>query len=126
MKKSIKRRLVFNFMLVIVITVVILQVVLSNAVKNFYYKNVEDILTSQIEYSTDFYSRYFSAFTIDDIIMGDIDLFWKYTTAQVQLLSLDGELLMDSLGVVHEGQINTSDVIQAKNLKKTNGKKPGS
>lgn len=118
MKKSIKRRLVVNFMLVIVITVVILQFVLSNSIRSYYYKNVEDILTSQIEYSTDFYSKYFSTFTIDDIIMGDVDLFWRYTTAQVQLLSLDGNLLMDSLGVVHEGPINTTDVIRAKNLEK--------
>ena len=105
-------------MLIIIITVLILQVVLSNSIKNYYYKNVEDILTSQIEYSTDFYSRYFSTFTIDDIIMGDIDLFWRYTTAQVQLLSLEGNLLMDSLGVVHEGAINTTDVIRAKNMEK--------
>ncbi len=105
-------------MLIIVITVVILQVVLSNAIKNYYYKNVEDILTSQIEYSTDFYSRYFSTFTLNDIIMGDIDLFWRYTTAQVQLLSLDGELLMDSLGIIHEGPINTLDVIRAKDMEK--------
>ena len=76
MKKSIKSRLVINFMLIIVITVLILQLVLSNVIKNYYYKNVEDILTSQIEYSTNFYSRYFSTFTFDDIIMGDIDLFW--------------------------------------------------
>ena len=118
MKKSIKSRLVINFMLIIVITVLILQLVLSNVIKNYYYKNVEDILTSQIEYSTNFYSRYFSTFTFDDIIMGDIDLFWRYTTAQVQILSLDGELLMDSLGVVHEGPVNTIDVIQAKNMEK--------
>ncbi|NLY46630.1 MAG: HAMP domain-containing histidine kinase [Tissierella sp.] len=118
MKKSIKSRLVINFMLVIVITVLILQIVLSNSIRNYYYKNVEDILTSQIEYSTDFYSKYFSTFTINDIIMGDIDLFWRYTTAQVQLLSLEGDLLMDSLGVVHEGPINTMDVIRAKNMEK--------
>ena len=118
MKKSIKSRLVINFMPVIVITVLILQIVLSNSIRNYYYKNVEDILTSQIEYSTDFYSKYFSTFTINDIIMGDIDLFWRYTTAQVQLLSLEGDLLMDSLGVVHEGPINTMDVIRAKNMEK--------
>ncbi len=118
MKKSIKSRLVINFMLIIVITVLILQIVLSNSIRNYYYKNVEDILTSQIEYSTDFYSKYFSTFNIDDIIMGDIDLFWRYTTAQVQLLSLEGNLLMDSLGVVHEGSIDTSDVAKAKNMEK--------
>lgn len=118
MKKSIKSRLVINFMLIIVITVVILQVVLSNAIKDYYYSNVEDILTSQIESSVDFHSRYFSNFTLDDIIMGDIDLFYKSTTAQVQLLSLEGDLLMDSLGIAHEEAINTLDVVKAKDLEK--------
>lgn len=118
MRRSIKSRLVINFMLIIVITVVILQVVLSNAIRSYYYKNVEDILTSQIEYSTEFHSKYFSNYTLDDIIMGDIDLFWKQTTAQVQLLSLEGELLMDSLGVVYDDPIATSDVLKAMNLEK--------
>ncbi|NLN14824.1 MAG: HAMP domain-containing protein [Tissierellia bacterium] len=118
MKKSIRTRLVGNFMLIIVITVVILQIALSNAIRNYYYKNVEDILTSQIEYSTDFYSRYFSTFTLDDIVMGDVDLFFKYTTAQVQLLSLDGILLMDSLGVVYDEPIKTPDILAAQNMEK--------
>lgn len=58
MDKSIKTRLVKNFMLIIIITVVILEVVLINAVKSYYYKNVEDILTNQIEFSTSYYLRY--------------------------------------------------------------------
>ncbi len=90
MKRSIKTRLVKNFMLVIVITVLILEVVLSNAIRQYYYKNIEDILTSQIEYSTDFYSRYFASFDIRDIVIDDIDLFWRYTNAQVQIISLEG------------------------------------
>lgn len=118
MKSSIKIRLVKNFMLVIVITVLILEIVLSNAIKRYYYKNIEDILTSQIEYSTDFYSRYFASFDLGDIIIDDIDLFWRYTNAQVQILSLDGELLMDSLGVDHMGPIETSDVIKARDMEK--------
>lgn len=118
MKRSIKNRLVKSFMLVIVITVVILEVVLTNAIREYYYKNVEDILTSQIEYSTDFYSRYFSSFNVEDIVLDDIDLFWRYTDAQVQILSLDGELLMDSLGVERTEAISSFDVLRAKNGEK--------
>lgn len=114
MKKSIKSRLVRSFMLVIIITVVILEIVLTNAIREYYYKNVEDILTSQIEYSTDFYSRYFSSFDVEDIVLDDVDLFWRYTNAQVQILSLDGELLMDSLGVDYPEVLNTSDITKAK------------
>lgn len=118
MRRSIKSRLIRSFMLVIIITVVILEIVLTNSIREYYYKSVEDILTSQIEYSTDFYSRYFSSFNIEDIVADDIDLFWRYTDAQVQILSLDGELLMDSLGTGVDDEIDTSDILKAKDGEK--------
>lgn len=117
-KKSIKTRLVKNFMLVIIITVLILEIILINGIKNYYYKSVEDILSNQIGFSTDFYSRYFASFNVEDILIDDIDVFWKHTNAQVQLLTLEGDLLMDSLGVVFNEPIRTSDVLKAQNLEK--------
>lgn len=99
MKKSIKTRLVKNFMLIIVITVVILELVLIKGVREYYYKNVETILTNEIELSIDYYLRYFSSETLEDIVIDDIDVFWQHTNAQVQILDPNGKLLMDSLGV---------------------------
>ena len=113
MKRSIKTRLVKNFMLVIIITVVIIEVVLINGVKNYYYKSVEDILSNQIEFSAKFYSRYFSSSSLQDIIVDDIDVFWQHTTAQVQILTLEGELLMDSIGVSQEEKIVSNDIESA-------------
>ncbi|WFA09418.1 HAMP domain-containing sensor histidine kinase [Tissierella sp. Yu-01] len=110
MKKSIKNRLVKSFMLIILITVIILEIMLINGIKNYYYKNVETILTNQIEFSTNFYSRYFSSSSLEDIIIDDIDVFWQHTTAQVQILTLDGKLLMDSLGVIKEDTIKYPDI----------------
>lgn len=118
MRKSIKTRLVKNFMLVILITVLILETVLLTGVKDYYYKNMEDILSNQIDFSTDFYSRYFDTFTLEDILIDEIDIFWRYTNAQVQILSLDGEVLMDSLGIVHSENINSNDVVDAKSMDK--------
>ena len=113
MKRSIKTRLVKNFMLVIIITVVIIEVVLINGVKNYYYKSVEDILSNQIEFSAKFYSRYFSSSSLQDIIVDDIDVFWQHTTAQVQILTLEGQLLMDSIGVSQEEKIVSNDIESA-------------
>lgn len=118
MKRSIKTRLVKNFMLVILITVLIIETVLLTGIKDYYYSNVEDILSNQIDFSTDFYSRYFDTFNLEDILIDDIDIFWRYTNAQVQILSLDGEVLMDSLGVAHSDSIKTSDVTNALNMSK--------
>lgn len=110
MKKSIKTRLVKNFMLIIIITVVILEVVLINGVKIYYYKNIKDILTNQIEFSSSYYLRYFSSDTLEDIIIDDLDVFWQHTTAQVQILNPDGKLLMDSLGVINHSKDILPDV----------------
>lgn len=118
MKKSIKTRLVKSFMLIIVITVVILEIVLINGVKDYYYKNIEDILSNQIEFSISYYLRYFSSETLEDIIIDDVDVFWQHTTAQVQILNSDGKLLMDSLG------INNDDIKLLPDIKKAmNGEK---
>ena len=114
MEKSIKRRLVGNFMLVIVITVLILEIFLINGVKQYYYKSIEEILSNQIMLSSDFYSRYFSSTDLKDIIIDDIDVFWRQTTAQVQILDLNGKILMDSIGVSHTwDMITTNDVAKA-------------
>lgn len=115
MRKSIKTRLVINFMLIIVITVVILETVLINGVKEYYYRNVESLLHNQIQFSIDYYLRYFSSNPLEDIIIDDIDVFWQHTTAQVQLLDPQGRLLTDSLGVINDESNIASDIKMAVN-----------
>lgn len=110
MRKSIKSRLVRNFMLVILFTVIFLEIFLINGIKTHYYRNVEDILSNQIEFSTNFYARYFSSSSLEDILIDDIDIFWQYTDAQVQILDLDGTILMDSLGFNNVEKIETMDI----------------
>ena len=111
--RSIKARLVGNFMLVIIISVFILEFFLINAVKQYYYKSIEDILSNQIQFSAEFYSKYFSSYSLEDIIMDDVDVFWQQTTAQVQVIDMDRNILMDSIGVSDLNKINTQDVAKA-------------
>lgn len=114
MRNSIKGRLVGNFMLIIIITVFIIEIFLFNAIKNYYYKSIEEILSNQISFSTEFYRRYFSSTNLKDIIIDDVDLFWRQTTAQVQILDEEGKVLMDSIGAAHSiDYINTKDVTNA-------------
>ena len=115
MRKSIKSRLVRNFMLVILFTVIFLEVFLINGIRIHYYRNVEDILSNQIEFSTNFYARYFSSSSLEDILIDDIDIFWQHTDAQVQILDLDGTILMDSLGLNNIEKIDTTDINEALN-----------
>lgn len=114
MKSSIKTRLVGNFMLIIIITVLIIEFFLSNAIREYYYKSIEEILSNQIAFSTEFYRRYFSTSRLEDIIIDDVDLFWRQTSAQVQILDNKGRVMMDSIGSAHATEfITTSDVMKA-------------
>lgn len=114
MKRSIKSRLIQNFMLIILVTVIFLEVLLITGIRNHYYKNVEDILINQIEFSTTFYSRYFSSGNLQDILIEDTDIFWQHTSAQVQILDLEGNIMMDSLGLNYTDRIETPDIEQAR------------
>lgn len=111
--KSIRTRLVGNFMFVIMITVVILEIFLINIVKEYCYSNVEAILTNQIKLSSDFYSRYFSMTSLKDNVLEDVDVFWEQTASQVQIIDLNGNVLMDSIGASGSGKIDTTDYKKA-------------
>lgn len=100
-------------MLVIFTSIFILELLLIGFVKQYYYNNTEQMLLSQIKVSADFYSRYFANSTLRENITESVDVFWKQTEAQVQIIDIKGTVLLDSLGVLHEEPLNTIDVKKA-------------
>ncbi|MGL5354207.1 MAG: sensor histidine kinase [Clostridium sp.] len=111
--KSIKSKLIKNFFIVIFSTIVILDVLLMVFVRKYYYDNTEELLKSQIEVSTNFYNKHFSASTLMDNIYENLDSFWNQSSAQVEILDSDGNLIMDSIGVRDESILRTSDIEKA-------------
>lgn len=99
---------------------VALEIFLINTVKQNYYKNLEDNLFNQIKISSDLYYKYFSDATLHENILNNVDTFWKQTTAQVEIIGLDGNILMDSIGVMSFDDAQMEDVNKA--LKGQKGK----
>lgn len=97
--KSIKSRLIKNFLVVLLSTIIIISTMFMLFISRYYYQNIEGLLTSQIKISADFYKRYLSYVSLEDNIYDDVDIFWKQTDAQVQIYDKEGNLLMDSLGM---------------------------
>lgn len=111
MKKSgLRAKLVFRFMIIIVISVGLLEFMIINFVKKYHYDNIEGILTNQIKISSDFYYKYFSNTSLEENVLNNVDVFWKQTDAQVQIINKNGKLLMDSIGVKDE--VNKGDDIE--------------
>lgn len=111
--KSIGKRLVRNFMFVIVITVFILEVLLIYTVRQNYYNNLEDNLYNQLKVSCDLYQRYFSDTTLHENVINNVDTFWKQSTAQVEIIDTSGRVVMDSIGVLPGDVSGMPDVKQA-------------
>lgn len=110
---SIKDRLMRSFMFLIIITVVFLEVLVISGIKHYYYKNIEELLGNQLDFSVEYLVRYLDVNQLEDIIMNDIDLFWNQTTAQIQLYDNTGNLLLDSLGVDFSANEKYSDIEKA-------------
>lgn len=110
---SIKARLIWSYLLVIIFTVITLEVVLTVSVGKYYYKNTESLLSKQIKSSVDFYNNNFSSSSLKENVENNADIFWKNTTAEVQIIDNAGMMLMDSIGNFDYKPIKDDDVKKA-------------
>lgn len=110
---SIKKRMALSYIFIIVITVLILEAMIINIVRQNYYRNLEDTMLSQVKSSADLYVKYFSDSTIYDNVMNNVDTFWRQFPAQVQIIDEKGKVLMDSIGIMHKEDEKMLDVDKA-------------
>lgn len=108
--RSIRTRLAVNFIFIILITVILLEALILNVVRQNYYKNLENNLYNQIKTSADIYYRYFSDATLNDNVLNNVDTYWKQVPAQVQIINGSGVVLMDSIGVMPSDVSKMPDV----------------
>lgn len=111
--KSIKKKVVSSFLIVIFSTVIILDIMLSIFVKEYYYDNTEAMLKSQIQLSSSFYNKYFSSTSLAENVYDNVDAFWDQGNKQVQIFDDTGKLIMDSIGVSSQNSDKYTDVVQA-------------
>lgn len=98
--KGIRLRLAANFMVVIICTVVILEILIIYIVRHNYYNSLEASLTNQLNICTDMYTRYFANTSLQDNVLYNVDAFWNQSNAEVQIADIDGNIVMDSHGII--------------------------
>lgn len=113
MKYSIGKKLVKNFLLIIIFTVVVISLFLILGFRNFYYSNVENELTSRLTLSIDSFEKFYSDRTLDELIIEDSEMLWANTSSEVQILNNDKYVIYDSVGALPTDKISTGDVISA-------------
>ncbi|MFT5873531.1 MAG: signal transduction histidine kinase, partial [Clostridium sp.] len=95
---SIRSKLAGSYLLVILITVIIVEGFLMAATKKYYYKSLESNLSNQLKLSSSFYNTYLSSASVKENVANNVDVFYENNAAQVQIIDLNGFIIMDSLG----------------------------
>jgi signal transduction histidine kinase len=98
--RGIKGRLTASFIIVILISVVGLEVLLIYTIQQNYYGSLKGNLTSQVQISADMYSKYYSEASLEENIMYNVDAFWNQSNARVEIIDANGNIIMDSLGII--------------------------
>ena len=111
--KGIRTRLVGSYLMITLIAVIILNFVILSTLRQYFYSNAQDMLYNQIKVSADYYNSYLSSSNLKDNIQDNADMFWKNTTAEVQIIDLSGNILMDSIGALGDGKISSADYKKA-------------
>ncbi|WP_052222168.1 sensor histidine kinase [Clostridium homopropionicum] len=111
--KSIRKKIISSYLLVIFLTILICEILLITSVQKYYYNNAKDLLSNQIKLSADFYNTYLSSTGLRENVANDVDVFWKNTTSEVQIIDTSGKILMDSIGHYDFQLINSPDFTEA-------------
>lgn len=113
--KSIKYTFIKIIMLFVLTTVIGFEIFAYNSVKNFYESSLISSMKNQARISQLQYSSYMSRYDLEEVIIGDKNLFYRQNDCQVQILDNSGVVLFDSIASSMIGKvIENEDVIEAK------------
>lgn len=110
---SIKKKISNSYIMIIVVTVIIIQMILYGIIRSYYYKTMRESIEGQIKISADFYNTYLSGDSLSENVFGNRDMFWNNTQCHVQIIDTEGRVIMDSSGYIDNKPITTEEVTEA-------------
>lgn len=103
MKKGIKKRLVWSYLLLIFFTVALFETIILSALYTYYISGVKQVLRDQGTMFSTFYEQYFIDGKLSDQAEQLLRQYHFNVGAQAQIIDMDGSVIADT----HEqGQIN--------------------
>lgn len=113
--KSVKYTVVKIIMLFVLTTVIGFEIFAYNSIKSYYEATLISSMKNQARISQLQYSSYMSRYDLQEVIIGDKNLFYRQNDSQVQILDNSGMVLFDSIASSQIGKIlDKDDIIEAK------------
>ncbi|NLB21268.1 MAG: HAMP domain-containing histidine kinase [Clostridium sp.] len=117
-KSSLKIRLAISYVFIIILTLTITDLALGSVLRSYFNQNVRDTLENQLLLSVSTYERYYSDNSLESNVANDEDAFWRETSALVQIIDVEGRVLLDSSGFRPDEILMSEDVVLALQGKK--------
>lgn len=111
--RGLKKRLVFNYGIIIILTVLIMEGLFLLAIRHYYYDGVEQSLRKQATVSADFYNKYLGQYNLKDKGRYIFENTPSELVVRVEVLNGEHTVITDSNGFHSECQTDTSDVEEA-------------
>lgn len=111
LRKSLKGRLAISYLIIIMMTMVITDFTLVTVLRTYFDDNVREALDNQLSVATSMYEKYYSEDSLEDNVANDEDSFWRQTRASVQIINLEGEVLLDTTGSRPQGVQKSLDIL---------------
>lgn len=108
--KSIRTRIILSHFIVIFLITLVVEGIMWIEIKNYYYTSIEELLREQSTISSNFYNKYLSSISLDEISDDLIENFSSSTNAEIQILNNDKKIIADSIGNTLQTQFEYSDV----------------
>lgn len=126
--KSVRARLVGSYLLIILLTVTIFTCILVFLLRQYYYGDVETILSEQAVFAANSYNSYADFGILDKNAKKLLDNILVNTYAQVQIIDNKGKILADSEDSLPVGTtvnyVDVTNALKSKSKAKWIGKIP--
>lgn len=110
---SIRGSIIKSSISVFIFIILVLSFSLSYYVRQAYYNTIKDNLSTQIISAVENYQNNNITSSLENNILLNLDDFVSTTNAQVQVIDLNGRILMDTIGNIYTDVIDTYDVKMA-------------
>lgn len=113
LNRTIRSSIIKSSISIFIFIILALSISLAYYVKEAYYRTIFDNLSTQILTAVGNYENNNSNVSLETAVLLDLDNFSSVTNAQVQVIDLAGNVIMDSSGIVHKFPIDSYDFKQA-------------
>ncbi|WP_223066223.1 HAMP domain-containing sensor histidine kinase [Paenibacillus caui] len=127
-KKGIGRQIVLHYFIVVFMTLLLVEVIFMFAIRSYYYNSISTHLENYAAWASDYFQKYVKQSDEDELsYLPDMIQTFKLVNTEVEILSSDGVVLINSTDFQVDKPVQTSDFLQAKagNISKWIGRQPG-